>query len=265
MQEYVKKNKSARVPKPFVTKDGFCLGQWVGRQRRNKDSLSIEQKSLLESSCKDWSWAALTDRWSKGFEHLQEYVKKNKSARVPQTFITEDGFCLGTWVSNQRANKDSLSAERRNLLESSRKDWTWAVLTDRWSEGFEHLQEYVKKNKSAKPEAKFKTKDGFRLGNWVSVQRANKDSLSDERRNLLESCKGWSWDLLSDQWAKAFEQLEQYVKTNSSARVPQGFKTKDGFTLGQWFSRQRRNKDSLSTEQRKLLESLNGWSWGVIK
>jgi len=267
LQEYVKQNGSARVPNLFKTKDGFRLGKWVGNQRRNKDSLSAEQRSLLESSCKDWTWDLLDDQWDEGFQRLKQYVNENGSARVPQRFKTKDGFCLGTWVGTQRKNKDSLSAERRKLLESSCKDWSWDPFTDKWNKGFEQLKQYVNENGSARVPATFKTKDGFPLGQWVGVQRRNKDSLSTERRNLLESsCKDWSWDPFTDKWNKGFEQLKQYVKQNGSARVPNLFKTKEGFNLGSWVSTQRKNKDSLSAERRKLLESsCKDWSWGVIK
>ena len=31
------------------TKDGFNIGNWVGRQRRNKENLSMEKKKKLDS------------------------------------------------------------------------------------------------------------------------------------------------------------------------------------------------------------------------
>ena len=167
------------------------------RHRNNKYSLSAERRKLLESSCKDWTWDPLADQWSEGFEQLKKYVKTNGSARVPRHFKTKDGFNLGIWVRSQRRNKDSLSAERRKLLESSCKDWSWDPFTDKWNKGFEHLQEYVKKNGSARVPKRFKTKDGFALGTWVGTQRINKDSLSTERRKLLESsCKDWTWGVI---------------------------------------------------------------------
>ena len=265
LKQYVKTNGSARVPKPFKTKDGFKLGKWIGRQRRYKDSFSTERRQLLESSCKDWTWDPLADQWSEGFEQLKHYVNKNGSARVPKRFITKDEFCLGEWVASQRRNKDLLTNERRKLLESF-KGWTWDALTDQWNEGFEHLQEFVKKTGSARPAQAFKTKDDYKLGSWVSERRKHKDLLSTERRKLLESLKGWSWDPFTDQWDEGLEQLKQYVKTNGSARVPHHFKTKDGFRLGGWVSTQRTNKDSINAERRKLLESsCMDWTWGVIK
>jgi hypothetical protein len=191
---------------------------------------------------------------------LQEYVKRNGSARVPQGFKTKDGFALGIWVSNKRAKKDSLSVEKRNLLESL-KDWSWDALTDKWSQDFEQLQQYVKTNGSARVPQGFKTKDGFALGTWVHFKRRKKDSLSVEKRNLLESLKGWSWDPRIDQWNEAFAYLQEYVKRNGTARVPQGFKTKDGFALGIWVATQRTKRDMQTAERKKRLGLLRGWVW----
>ena len=73
-------------------------------------------------------WDLYVDQWNEGFEQLKQYVKQNGSARVPQDFKTKDGFRLGGWISHQRNNKDSLSAENRNLLKSSCKDWPWGVI-----------------------------------------------------------------------------------------------------------------------------------------
>jgi len=261
--EFVKKNGSARPESTFKTKDGFALGGWVSHQRTNKESLSVERRTLLESSCKDWTWDLLDDRWSEGFEQLMQYVNKNDSARVPTTLKNKDGFPLGQWVGVQRRNKDSLSTERFRLLESCR-GWSWDISTAQWNEGFASLQEYVKKNGSARVLGDFKTKEGFNLGQWIRVQRSNKDSLSDERRKLLESCKGWSWDLLTDQWNENFEQLQAFARKTGSTKVGRHFTTKDGLKLGAWITQQRKQKPRLSVECRTLLDSLNGWSWDPL-
>ena len=192
---------------------------------------------------------------------MQEFVKSNGSARVPQLFRTKDGFTLGVWVVRQRTTKNSMSVENRKLLELSCKDWSWDILTDKWNEGFAHLQEFVKKNGSARVEVAFKTKDGFSLGKWVSRQRTTKDELSEERSSLLALLHGWAWDV-RDHWDEYFGLLREFVKKNGSARVPQRFKTKDGFPLGAWVSTQKSNKDLISAERRKLLESsCKDWTW----
>ena len=255
----MKKTGSPKVPQSFTTKDGLKLGAWVTQQRKQKPRLSVECRTLLDS-LNGWSWDPLTDQWNEGFKYLQEFVKKTGSAKVGRHFTTKEGFKLGLWVSNQRK---PLPAKRINLLESC-KGWTWDALTDQWTNGFENLQEFVKKTGSARPMASLKTKDSYKLGSWVSEQRKHKGRLSIERIKLLESLKDWSWDLFTDQWNERFARLQEYVKKTGSARVLGSFKTKDGFNLGAWVGTQRYTKDSLSTENRELLESLNGWSWDPL-
>ncbi len=89
--------------------------------------------------------------------------------------------------------------------------------------------------------------DGFRLGQWVGVQRKNKDQLSPERLAKLES-RGFVWDVLGAAWDQGFAHLQQYVAEHGHTRVPATHKV-DGFRLGQWVSTQRKNTDQLSAER----------------
>ena len=260
---YVRNTGSARVPPGFTTDEGFALGLWARDQVINQESLSQDKRRLLESSCHDWSWSLLDDDWIDGFKHLQEYVKKTGAARPYRTYKTPSGFGLGQWVSDQRKNKDALSAERQKLLESC-KEWSWDRFIDQWDSALARLQEYITKNGTARVPKRFINEDGFALGLWIANQRTFKDGLPAERRKRLESCKDWSWNSLVDQWSEAFRTLQQYVKANGSAMVPQRFKTHDRFPLGQWVRTQRKMKESLSTERRELLESCNGWSWNLL-
>ncbi len=64
--------------------------------------------------------------WEKGFCRLQEYVRKNGHACPPQTYRDEDGYRLGSWVSQQRQKSanDALSHDRRDRLAKLR-GWEW--------------------------------------------------------------------------------------------------------------------------------------------
>jgi superfamily II DNA/RNA helicase len=259
LKAYAEENEHASPESRFQTKEKFLLGQWVSVQRHKKDSLTPERIALLES-LKGWTWSVLIAKWNEGFERLKAYAKKNGHASPSATFKTDNRFSLGEWVRSQRKNKDSLSPEFQRLLESL-KSWSWDINVDKWNKGFERLKAYANENENEMPELGFKTKDKFFLGQWASIQRRSKDTLTPERIALLESLKGWSWNPLTDKWNKKFERLKAFTKQTGAARPTQLYKTQDGFALGNWVASQRSNKDSLPTERIVLLEKLKGWSW----
>jgi len=262
LKTYIEETGTARPSAKLKLTDGFTLGQWVSTQRTYKDSLGSERIALLES-LEGWSWDALTDRWNESFEILKAYTDEIGTARPSAEFKINDEFPLGSWVSRQRANKDSLGSERIALLESL-KGWAWDPYSDQWNESFERLKAYTEATGTARHFRNFITPDGFRLGSWVGTQRRYKSSLGAERIELLESLKGWTWNLLTDQWNDGFERLKTYTEETGAARPSSKFKNIDGFTLGQWVTKQRRIQDSLTVKQITLLESLEGWSWDAL-
>ena len=54
-----------------------------------------------------------------------------------------------------------------------------------WEEGFDHLQAFVKENKHCEVSDAHVAEDGYPLGQWVRVQRRERDRISAERRPAL--------------------------------------------------------------------------------
>jgi hypothetical protein len=92
----------------------FKLGQWVGSQRRNRDSLTAECKQRLDDI--GFVWDAFERAWEEGFEALKQFKVREGHCHVPQRYV-EGTFKLGVWVNSQRNNKDTLPAERRQRLD----------------------------------------------------------------------------------------------------------------------------------------------------
>lgn len=138
--------------------------------------------------------------------------------------------------------------------------------TAQWEFFFGVLERYARREGHTRVPQSF-TADGVQLGSWVGRQRrsATLGTLSGERRALLENLPGWSWNSRSDRWDEAYELLAAFVAETGSARVPQLFRTHDGFGLGSWVREQRGGyRDQLLDETRiEKLESLAGWSWNA--
>jgi hypothetical protein len=155
-----------------------------------------------------------------------------------------------------------MSPERIAKLEAL-SGWVWEAREERWEEGFGYLKAFVEAEGHANVSTSYQTKGGYRLGQWVSNQRAIKAKLSPERTAKLEALPGWVWDIIAGKWEQGFQQLEVYIEREGHARVPQSFKTSGGYSLGRWVTKQRSRKAQLSQERRLRLEDLPGWVWGV--
>src|SRR5262249_3712708 len=123
---------------------------------------------------------------------------------------------------------------------------------------------FAERNSHCRVAYLYKTDDGYRLGKWVSKQRKNKDTKDPERRQRLEALPGWSWSVIDDKWEGGFSHLKEFVERNGHCRIPQSYKTEDGYRLGSWAHKQRQNKDTMPPHRRKRLEALPGWSWDPL-
>ena len=109
--------------------------------------------------------------------------------------------------------------------------WSWEVLSDQWEQGFSYLKQFTDREEHCRVSLSYKTEDGFKLGVWVSNQRAAKNKNEPVRRQRLEGLPGWSWEVLSDVREKRFSYLKHFSDQQGHCRVSQGYETEDGFKL----------------------------------
>jgi hypothetical protein len=181
-------NNHCHVPQRYKTASGFALGIWVGRQRGNKDQLTLEQIQRLDDL--GFVWDVLAEQWEQGLSELVIFKDERSHCRVPKLYETASGYKLGFWLVNQRVNKDRLTPERIQRLNDL--GFVWAPLTEKWEKGFSELAIFKDENNHCLVPRVHKTASGFRLGRWVRSQRAIKDQLTPERIQRLDEL-GFFW------------------------------------------------------------------------
>ena len=169
-KKFIEREGHARVPLRHV-EDGFTLGEWVSAQRKTYKSGKLPggRREALEA-LEGWTWDPHDAAWRKGLDHVKRFVEREGHARVPIKHV-EDGFRLGQWVNNQRAdyNRDELSPERREALKAL-DGWYSGARDAAWRKGLDHVRRFVEREGHARVQRRH-VEDGFKLGEWVGTQR----------------------------------------------------------------------------------------------
>jgi superfamily II DNA or RNA helicase len=136
--------------------------------------------------------------------------------------------------------------------------------TASWEFWFGLLQQFVELNGHARVLGRFRTVDGYRLGQWVTVQRTkyNNGTLDADRAGQLKGLPGWTWDRHVDRWEEGFRRLVEYVARHGDA-CPPASGTVDSYRLGAWVRMQRisQSKGTLDADRQQRLQDLSGWTW----
>jgi superfamily II DNA or RNA helicase len=252
-------------PKQRETYKGFAIGNWVNTQRSSRQSLKPEKIEMLQS-LHGWNWSGDNANWNEHFNALSDYSNIYGHAS-PSQAVTHMNKNIGNWVSMQRQKKKnrigrkSLTSDQINKLESL-PGWTWDAAQSEWEKGFKLLVSYSHELGHSKPKNHESYKD-FEIGKWVQSQRSSykRNKLNQEKIDLLQSLPSWSWDTRVDQWFAAFDIVSDFV--DRTQRLPASHEKHMDFSVGFWCHMQRKNRASLSEEQKECLEKLTLWQWNI--
>ncbi len=247
LEKFRAREGHCRAPQGYV-EEGFKLGQWVADQRSRRDIIPAEQRQRLDAIV--FEWDPLTADWEKGFAVLEKFRAREGHCRAPNVHI-EGGFKLGWWVGGQRGRRDTMPAERRQRLDAI--GFVWDPFTAAWEKGFAALHKFKERERHCSAPQGY-VEEGFKLGQWVSHQRKDKDTMSAEQRQRLDA-SGFDWDPNAARWEKGFAVLERFKAREGRCRVPRGY-VEDGFKLGQWVSEQRKKANIISAERKQRLDAI---------
>lgn len=176
--------------------------------------------------------------------------------------IVNERFKIYDDLQNARAIFDSLNE----------------TLTASWDLMYECAKAYYEEYGNLEVERRYKTKDGYSLGNWVFTQRKvykgeQYGTLGEDRIKKLEAI-GMVWDSIKDlSWQRYYNAAKEYFNTHGDLNIIKDHVTKDGLKLGEWICRFRMFKNSgiyavsLTEERIKMLEEIgmiwdkHDWLW----
>lgn len=196
LKDYSVKNSSCRIPENTKLDNGFSIGFWASDQRSKRKSLTTEQVNLLESLV-GWTWDPKADKWNFGFSQLEKYLTKNKNSAMSPSYVDEDGFTLGRWISSQRSRSDLRLDQRRRL--ESLDGFLWKLDEHVWNESFQELKDFAEKHGHCDVSKTEKMRDGKKLWFWKDKQcrRPNREKLTQEQKEKLESLPNWTWSSIA--------------------------------------------------------------------
>jgi len=207
-----------------------------------------------------FGWDPIVSEWESKLELLRTYQSINGNTSVPENHVTKEGVKLGEWVSIQRSRKNRMSAYRVNMLDSI--SFNWDLFVTAWEHKFELLCQYKSNNGNTNVPRSYVTKEGVRLGEWVSSQRLYKHRKTTTQFIRLDSIS-FDWDPIVNEWKSRFELLRLYKSTYGNTSVPKDYTTKEGVKLGHWVCKQRflHRHHQISMTRISMLDSIS-FDWG---
>lgn len=288
----------------FKTEKGHCnvpvayhppLAAWVYRQRHKKQSLTPEQiekldglgfewanrsdetKSLIiNKNIKDFFRKSRREKWQIKFEQLKAHYEQNGHSDLRP----DDDPSLFNWARKQRLDKDLLSIEQIEALNSLHFDWrlirqrmqlpdykqpiadeTPNISEQDWERNFERLKFFYE---NFNPET-LKRRD-IALAQWAAWLRQcrRKQELNEEQIKQLDEIEfRWVVEKKNKRqvknWDKYYQLLQTYYQEHHTSEMPNEY---DNAKLLVWIAKQRAlfNRDELTTEQIEKLNAI-GFTW----
>ncbi len=176
-----------KVPKKYITEDGFNLGSWVASQRNKnrKNILTNHEKSMLKSI--GFNFNINSSNYDKMISLLKEYGEINNcDFNIKQSTIYK-GEKLGEFVSRirERYKKNKLSKDKIEKLNAI--GFIWNANEWQWNDNLE----WFKKNKDNHEGKICISKSDISVKyyyNWLVTQKLSyrKGEMREDRRKVFE-------------------------------------------------------------------------------
>jgi len=141
------------------------------------------------------------------------------------------------------------------------------TLSASWELMYQYAEEYYRRNGHLNVPRRYKTPEGYSLGNWLSTQRKVRagqqyGNLSVEQIVRLNAI-GMVWEnRLELAWERGYQAASTYYQGHGDLLAEKGYISQNGYPLGQWLTNQRTAKvlGKLTSDHEKRLDKI-GMVW----
>ena len=254
---YYEEHGNLLVPRMYRS-NHLSLGLWIETQRKVKKgaipgTLTEERVARLESIGMSWEGPSKRN-WAVKFQAALEYFQEHGDLAVDIHYVTPGGFRLGGWIASLRRWNNAgvkLTEERKRQLDSI--GMIWDKYEYRWQRNYMLAKKYFDEHGNLDVPNGRKAKDGTDLAQWLNRMRAlRSDGKLGQSQAERLSALGMRWAKKSDiEWERGYEQAREYFLERGNLDVPMGYRTDDGFELGQWVYSHRHACNSPDTKNSK--------------
>ena len=196
-KQFYKENGHLNIPKNYVSANGLSVGLWLMTQRRifagkTIGNLNYSQIDKLNQIGMVWEDGS-NRKWNYAFGKLKAYKEQYGNVDISATYVTEDHFPLGKWVSNIRskwkrgeyeifdsvgnrvAKNSSVKAKLLTVEQMMQLDelgMIWDKHKEQWNRTYMEAVIYWKTHGNLEVPRKFVTEKGTALGVWLDNQRS---------------------------------------------------------------------------------------------
>ena len=216
---------------PGYTVEGHDIYREFSYIRSHKNLLTPEYRKKYDDIGMDWD---IPPQWMYKYWVAVEYSEEFGNIDVPSGLGKYHDVWLYDWLKRNRLNKNRLHERQIALLDSIGMDWT---IVDPWMEKYQMLVQY-------KEEHGHTDVHGYEgvLGKFVAEQR--KRPPDGERKVLLDAI-GFEWNGRASRsrnaWRTGVGYSREYWSSYGDLQVPAGFVTRDGYKLGNFIKKARRD------------------------
>ncbi len=210
---------------------------------------------------------ALSASWDCMYDAAREYYRENGNLLPRQSYVSEEGYGLGQWLTAQRSAYANGELSRSRIVRLETIGMSWLTNHERiWEQTFEKAAAYYRKYGSLESG----NAEYSEISQWIIRQREKyrNGKLSAEYTDRLSEI-GMIWDT-DEAWRHSYGLARKYFEENGSLDIPAGYIAEDGTALGAWYRSVRRGylDGTIGEEKSCLLEkigiesaSLNARTW----